>query len=844
MSQSKSCLVISYGPVPTPQYQKIEGGGMRCWGLALGLQQNGYDVTVAINQSFPLDISSQDDIALINWQEDEEFADLINTFDAVIINYSMGGPMSYIVDHISDHVMLVLDCYVPIYIEVSARNAKDMPTEYRNYSVDLTHWNKALMRGDYFLCANEPQKHMYTGALGALGILNPYSYKTNRVLVVPFGVEESLTINNPHNPYTELGIKKNDFTLLWFGGLYPWFNIKPLLATIKRLSKEFDNFKFVIVGGKNPYNQNPDFQRQYDETYKFIKSNHLLDKSVFFVDWVDYNDRINWYQHANIVISINSPGEENTYSWRTRVMDFVWGEIPMITNGGDPLSDSLISANAAIKLANTSEETLYNELQALIVDKKRTKKLKNAVANQKKLYYWSNVVRPISIAISSDYKPYLAEKKFKLDNRLQPTAPQTPPSRIKKLSRAPRRIVGIIRRKGVKRSAAVAYSTIANRMKRAKSTVKGKRYFFFSHPIDYTGAPLVLLDVIKDFTEKVPAKNISLIYPGGEKPLINRIRKLGISLDKAVLGIGGRLIRAQLGIKKDDFVLLNTVAIYSNYRDCILWMLETDQLNEATWFIHEDKPELRFGEDKGLINRIENLIKSGKLKIFVPSHQTAEEYNDYFSTDKIKVITLRVEVPEIYESEHKTSDFNTIRFMLSGTSTDGRKGQLLAISALAKLQAEYISKDPSQYRDFSLTLLAVGKDDYISSQVRSIGKGLLGNKVAFYETKPKDEAMEFTSKCNATICSSLNETFGLFVAEGMLMGHILIRNKASGYHEQIVDGKNGYLVNTNNINEFTKILEKIVNKNQSNADLKKMSDSSFEMAQKFKKANYYDQLIN
>ena len=75
----------------------------------------------------------------------------------------------------TDHVMLILDCYVPIYVEVSARNAKDMPIEYHNYLVDLTHWNKALMRDDYFLCANEPQKHMYTGALGALGILNPYS---------------------------------------------------------------------------------------------------------------------------------------------------------------------------------------------------------------------------------------------------------------------------------------------------------------------------------------------------------------------------------------------------------------------------------------------------------------------------------------------------------------------------------------------------------------------------------------------------------------------------------------------------------------------------------------------
>ena len=108
---------------------------------------------------------------------------------------------------------------------------------------------------------------------------------------------------------------------------------------------------------------------------------------MFFVDWVDYNDRINWYQHADIVISINSPGEENTYSWRTRVMDFVWGEIPMITNGGDPLSDSLIGANAAIKLADTSEKTLYNDLRVLITDKKHTKKLKSAVANQKKLYY-------------------------------------------------------------------------------------------------------------------------------------------------------------------------------------------------------------------------------------------------------------------------------------------------------------------------------------------------------------------------------------------------------------------------------------------------------------------------
>ena len=104
--------------------------------------------------------------------------------------------------------------------------------------------------------------------------------------------------------------------------------------------------------------------------------------------------------------------------------------------------------------------------------------------------------------------------------------------------------------------------------------------------------------------------------------------------------------------------------------------------------------------------------------------------------------------------------------------------------------------------------------------------------------------MKLTSECNVTVCSSLNETFGLFVAEGMLMGHLLVRNKASGYHEQIIDGKNGYLVDTDDVDAFTKTLEKILNKKQTNADLKKMSDASFEMAKKFKDANYFDQLIS
>jgi glycosyltransferase involved in cell wall biosynthesis len=373
MHTNKTCLIVSYGPVPTPKYQKIEGGGMRCWGLAQGLHARGYAVTVGVNESFPLDVSVSEDIHLTNWREDTDFVSFINSFDAVIINYSMGGPMSYVVDHISDHVTLILDCYVPIYIEVSARDSEDKENEYKNYSVDIQHWNKALCRGDYFLCANEPQKHMYMGSLGALGIINPYSYKTARVFVVPFGVERSVDIPNKRNPYLELGIKKTDSILLWFGGLYPWFNILPLLDAVERISKDNKQFKFVIVGGKNPYNSHPDFLKQYEATREFAEKKKLINHVIYFVDWVDFQDRYNWYQHVKAVISINNVGEENSYSWRTRVMDFVGGELPMITNGGDPLSDSLIRVGAAIKLDAVDDMSLYD-----------TSKGPNAISSRKR----------------------------------------------------------------------------------------------------------------------------------------------------------------------------------------------------------------------------------------------------------------------------------------------------------------------------------------------------------------------------------------------------------------------------------------------------------------------------
>ncbi|HWT40313.1 MAG TPA: hypothetical protein VN081_03545, partial [Dongiaceae bacterium] len=407
----KTCLVISYGPVPTPEYQTVEGGGMRVWGLAKGLQENGVDATVAINGGFPLSIKEHDGIKLINWNLNADFIKAINSYDAVIVSYCMGDLSVFVADNIRDDIQLILDAYVPIYIEVSARDAKDMSVEYVNYMADLQRHNHTLMRGDYFLYANPAQEQLYSGILSALGIINPYSYHTERLLYAPFGIHRD-GIEASKNPYVSLGIKKEDFVVLWFGGIYPWFRIEEYLQSIKQLSSN-KKFKFVFVGGKNPFNANEDIARQYTKAVEFAKTNNLLDKSMYFVDWVDFDTRINWFRNAAVIVSLNQPGKENIYSWRTRVMDFVWGEAATITNGGDPLSEEMVTNNAAIKLDALSSEAITQALQTLQEKPTRLKEIQTNVRRLKKKYYWDTTTAVIKDVIEGQDHPYERELKLR-----------------------------------------------------------------------------------------------------------------------------------------------------------------------------------------------------------------------------------------------------------------------------------------------------------------------------------------------------------------------------------------------------------------------------------------------
>lgn len=399
----KKVLILSVAPVPTSETKVVEGGGLRAWGLAKGLVSNGLDVTVSVPQNFAGNIDEYQGIKLKSWDLGERLIQQLEENDSIVILYSRGDLTRFVVENIKDNKQLVVDLYVPIYIEVSARNVNASKEDYMNYMHDLQDWNKAFTRGDIFLSAHEAQTLLYTGVMSALGRINPKSYFEKMLIEVPFGYSrEPLEVKQ--QVFKGVRVGKDDFVVLWFGGLYPWFDIKNLVKAIAELNRKHPKIKLLIVGAKNPFNNHPDFIKQYQEIVQYVKDAGLLDKVIFFQDWVEYKDRLDWYKSADVLVNLNKLGEENKFSWRTRVVDFVWAELPIITNGGDPLSEKLLDNNAAMRIEDDSKAGIIKVLEKVYKKSNIIEELKKNLAMFKPNLYMDKVTKELSDMIKKGNK--------------------------------------------------------------------------------------------------------------------------------------------------------------------------------------------------------------------------------------------------------------------------------------------------------------------------------------------------------------------------------------------------------------------------------------------------------
>lgn len=298
-------------------------------------------------------------------------------------------------------IVKVVDLYDPSpvgYLETTQPHTIKGQLE-SHHALVREHYNY-LRAGDVFLCASERQWDFWAGMLMAAGRINPVVYQSDRMLrslliVAPFGVPARA----PGHRRRVLkgvwpGIDPDDVVLLWGGGLWEWFDPMMAVEAMSIVGRRRTDIKLFFMGVKRP-NASVTTSHTADQTIALAEQLGVANRLVFFNDWVAYEDRENFLLEADLGLNIHRDNLETRFSFRTRMMDYFWAGLPIITTEGDPLSDLVKQNQLGLTVPCGDAEALAHAILRAADDQatRQTWKL-NCLATAKE-FSWDRVFEPV-----------------------------------------------------------------------------------------------------------------------------------------------------------------------------------------------------------------------------------------------------------------------------------------------------------------------------------------------------------------------------------------------------------------------------------------------------------------
>jgi hypothetical protein len=257
------------------------------------------------------------------------------------------------------------------------------------------------MRGDFFMCASEKQRDFWLGQLAGVGRVNPLTYDAGESLesliaVVPFGVtDDPPQATKPVLRDVVPGIGPDDKIVLWGGGVYNWFDPLTLLRAVDKLRRRLPEAKLYFLGLRHP---NPDVGEMSMAVDALALSNELglTGTHVFFnEDWVNYEDRANYLLEADVGVSTHLDHVETAFSFRTRILDYIWAALPIVATGGDALADVIDAHDIGLTVPPGDVDALEEALFRLLDDEQLNAECREALRRLAPSYRWSQVLRPL-----------------------------------------------------------------------------------------------------------------------------------------------------------------------------------------------------------------------------------------------------------------------------------------------------------------------------------------------------------------------------------------------------------------------------------------------------------------
>ncbi len=375
-----------------PLSKNLVSGSLRFFELA-NILKNHHAVTIA-GSEVEKDFVSQDGINILRTPSQKIYniglkitipnkaiIKEINSFD-IVITY---GRIINILGISKITIPIIFDMYAPWYIEDLVSN------KTKSHAPNMKQIKQLLLGGDYFLCATEKQKDMLIGLMLMAG--RNEADLASKVGIVPIGIPKDKPVQKSHKLKGQYqGIEMSDKVVAWWGGVWDWLDPITPIKAMEIISKTRSDIKFVFFGVKSS-EAGKGISNIAKESIKLSKELGLYNKQIFFIDeWIPYADRADYLLDIDAGVISHFDNLETRFSWRTRALDYIWANIPIVTSIGDAIAEIVQEQRLGITVPHQNPEAFAQAIINTLNNEVEYKRNLEAFAPN---LYWGNITNPL-----------------------------------------------------------------------------------------------------------------------------------------------------------------------------------------------------------------------------------------------------------------------------------------------------------------------------------------------------------------------------------------------------------------------------------------------------------------
>lgn len=396
--------------------KKMAAPGIRYFHLARELARDGrFDVTLMVtNDPQEVQLEGVRAIGALP-RRHRQMRELASTFDVIV---AQGGLDSRSMIHLArTPVRTIYDLYAPLFEMLTFQGALDArSTEPRlRWEAYCLRHRMLLLTGRAFIGANTEQRLALLGALAAVGRITLDDYRLDPTLghlVGTVGLGVDVDPPRPTIDDVRRGLahaRDDDHILIWPGNLWDWFDPETLMRAMAKISATRDDIKLYCLGLRHPNSGYGGEMTTTGRTIRLAEELGIKDRTVFFdFGWISYEERQNYLLAADIGINVHSRHVETTFAYRTRILDYIWASLPIVTTEGGALSD-LVHRNGLGRTVRYADvEDCAQAILDLCDDRDEYARVKARVARFRQQLTWQHAVQPLIELIEAPQSPLKA----------------------------------------------------------------------------------------------------------------------------------------------------------------------------------------------------------------------------------------------------------------------------------------------------------------------------------------------------------------------------------------------------------------------------------------------------